>query len=249
VPQGRNVSQYQFLDDFSITRGNHSLKFGISFRRNNISDFDPGIGSVGASNSTSLSSFFNGDGGVYFQSFPSQSSQPIALYDLGFYWQDEWRVKPNLKLTFSLRGEHFSDPVCQTNCFAHFSGDFLNISHDPIQPYNQAIVSSQHQVLPNYTYVEWQPRGGFTWTPFGLKNTVLRAVRRLLPRHHCRSVVEQPAVAGGVQHRRRSAFSGCAQQSGTTGGPEQCCFPRRVRQWWDACQHSEQRAGLYSSDL
>ncbi len=174
VPQGRNVSQYQFVDDFSIAKGNNSLKFGISFRRNNIGDFDPGIGSVGASNSTTLSSFFNGDGGVYFQSFPSHSRQPVALYDLGFYGQDEWRVKPNLKLTFSLRGEHFSDPVCQTNCFAHFSGDFLSISHDPNQPYNQAIVSGQHQVLPNYTAVEWLPRFGFSWTPFGLHNTVVR---------------------------------------------------------------------------
>jgi len=174
VPQGRNVSQYQFVDDFSIAKGNHSLKFGISFRRNNIGDFDPGIGSIGASNSTTLSSFFNGDGGVYFQSFPSQSRQPVALYDLGFYGQDEWHIKPNLKLTFSLRGEHFSDPVCQTNCFAHFGGDFLNISHDPNQPYNQAIVSGQHQVLPNYTAVEWLPRFGFSWTPFGLHNTVVR---------------------------------------------------------------------------
>ena len=174
VPQGRNVSQYQFLDDFSIAKGNHSLKIGISFRRNNIGDFDPGIGSIGASNSTSLQSFFNGDGGVYFQSFPSQPSQPVALYDLGFYGQDEWKVKPNLKLTFSLRGEHFSDPVCQTNCFARLSGNFLNISHDPNQPYNQAIVSGQHSVLPLYTDVEWLPRFGFTWTPFGLKSTVLR---------------------------------------------------------------------------
>jgi hypothetical protein len=174
VPQGRNVSQYQFLDDFSITKGNHSLKFGLSFRRNNISDFDPGLGSIGASNNTTLSSFFNGDGGVYFQSFPSRASQPIALYGLGFYGQDEWRVKPNLKLTFSLRGEHFSDPVCQTNCFAHLGGDFLNVSHDPNQPYNQAIVSGQHQVLPNYTAVEWLPRFGFAWNPLGLKNTVVR---------------------------------------------------------------------------
>jgi len=174
VPQGRNVSQYQFVDDFSIAKGNHSLKFGISFRRNNISDFDPGIGSIGASNSTSLASFFNGNGGVYFQGFPSQASQPVALYDLGFYGQDEWRVKPNLKLTLSLRGEHFSNPVCQTNCFAHFTGDFLNISHDPNQPYNQAIVSGQHQVLPNYTAVEWLPRFGFTWTPLGLHSTVIR---------------------------------------------------------------------------
>jgi hypothetical protein len=174
VPQGRNVSQYQFLDDFSITKGNNSLKFGISFRRNNISDFDPGIGSIGASNGTTLSDFFNGDGGVYFQSFPSRASQPVALYDLGFYGQDEWRVKSNLKLTFSLRGEHFSDPVCQTNCFGRLAGNFLDISHNPNQPYNQAIVFGQHQVLPNYTSVEWQPRFGFAWTPLGPNSTVVR---------------------------------------------------------------------------
>jgi carboxypeptidase family protein len=174
VPQGRNVSQYQFLDDFSLTKGNHSLKLGISFRRNNISDFDPGLGSIGASNSTTLSNFFNGDGGVYFQSFPSRASQPIALYDLGFYGQDEWHVKPTLKLTFSLRGEHFSDPVCQTNCFGRLTGNFLDVSHDSNQPYNQAIAFGQHQVLPNYTAVEWQPRFGFAWTPFGANSTVVR---------------------------------------------------------------------------
>ncbi|PYX06019.1 MAG: hypothetical protein DMG85_14175, partial [Acidobacteria bacterium] len=174
VPQGRNVTQYQFVDDFSITKGDHSLKFGLSFRRNDITDFDPGIGSIGASEGTTLQNFFNGIGGTYCQSFPSQPSQPIALYALGFYAQDEWSVKPNLKLTFSLRGEHFSNPVCQTNCFARLGGDFLNISPDVNQPYNQAIVSGQNQVLPNYTAVEWLPRFGFTWTPFGLKNTVVR---------------------------------------------------------------------------
>jgi Carboxypeptidase regulatory-like domain len=174
VPQGRNVSQYQFLDDFSLTKGNNSVKFGISFRRNNLGDFDPGIGSIGASNSTTLSDFFNGDGGVYFQSFPSRASQPIALYDLGFYGQDEWHVKPSLTLTLSLRGEHFSNPVCQTDCFGRLSGDFLDISHDPNQPYNQAIAFGQHQVLSNYTAVEWEPRFGFAWNPLGRKSTVLR---------------------------------------------------------------------------
>jgi len=38
-PQGRNVAQYQFVDDFSWTRGNHGIKFGTNFRRNNISSF------------------------------------------------------------------------------------------------------------------------------------------------------------------------------------------------------------------
>src|SRR5258708_40078052 len=121
VPQGRNVSQYQFLDDFSIAKRNRSLKAGISFRRNNIGDFDPGIGSIGASNSTSLQSFFNGDGGVYFQSFPSRTEQPVALYDLGFYGQDEWRGETPPTMTFPFRCDHYFPPVCQTNCFARLS--------------------------------------------------------------------------------------------------------------------------------
>lgn len=174
VPQGRNVTQYQFVDDFALTKGSHSLKFGASFRRNDLTDFDPGIGSVGATEGTTLDNFFSGVGGNYFQSFPSKVSQPIALYSLGFYGQEEWSVNHNLKLTFSLRGEHFSNPVCQTDCFARLNGDFLNISHDATQPYNQAIVFGQHQVLPNYTAVEWLPRFGFTWSPFGRTGTVVR---------------------------------------------------------------------------
>ena len=42
-PQGRNVSQYQIVDDVSWQRGNHNLKFGANFRRNNVSDFIFGV--------------------------------------------------------------------------------------------------------------------------------------------------------------------------------------------------------------
>lgn len=175
VPQGRNVTQYQLLDDFSTAKGNHSLKFGVSFRRNDVSDYDPGIGSIGASNNATLDDFFNGNGGTYFQSFPSKSRQPIGIYALGFYAQDEWRLRPSFKLNLSIRGDHFSNPVCQTNCFSRLAGDFLGVSHDPNQPYNQAIQSGLHELLPKYTAIEWQPRIGFAWNPFGLKNTVIRA--------------------------------------------------------------------------
>ena len=38
-PQGRNVTQYQFIDDFSWTKGAHALKFGANFRRYDITDY------------------------------------------------------------------------------------------------------------------------------------------------------------------------------------------------------------------
>ncbi len=38
-PQGRNVTQYQFIDDFSWTKGKHNFKFGGNFRRYDITDY------------------------------------------------------------------------------------------------------------------------------------------------------------------------------------------------------------------
>jgi hypothetical protein len=174
-PQGRNVTQYGVVDDFSWQKGNHALKFGINFRRNDVTDFSPGIGTTGYSFGDSLQSFFNGNGDNYSQNFVVRPSQPIALYGLGFYAQDEWAVTPNFKLTLALRGDHNSDPICQTNCFARFSNSFLAASHDINQPYNAAIETGLHQALANYTNVSWQPRVGFAWSPFGPgRNTVVR---------------------------------------------------------------------------
>jgi len=175
VPQGRNVTQYGIVDDFSVQKGAHSLKFGLNFRRNNVSDYDPGIGTVGSSGAESLADFFNNTSTNYSQSFATRLRQPVALYSLGMYAQDEWAARPNLKLTLALRADHFSNPVCQTNCFARLSNSFNAISHDINAPYNSAIQTGLHSALNEYTKISWQPRLGFAWTPFGsARNTVIR---------------------------------------------------------------------------
>ncbi len=46
-PQGRNVTQYQILDDLSINHGNHTFKVGMNFRRNDISDYGNEFNSFG----------------------------------------------------------------------------------------------------------------------------------------------------------------------------------------------------------
>ncbi len=163
VPQGRNVTQYQFVDDFSVSRGKHQLKFGGNFHRNDVTDYDPGINSVGNVN-TDLASFFMGQGTSYSQQFPQKLTNPVALYGLGLYAQDEWAVSPKLRLTFALRAEHNSNPVCQTNCFARFPNNFADISHDVNQPYNQAIQFGLHQALKNLNAISWQPRFSFAYS-------------------------------------------------------------------------------------
>jgi Carboxypeptidase regulatory-like domain len=176
-PQGRNVTQYQFVDDFSYTLGSkHTLKFGENFHRYLVGDHDFGNRAIGLLIPFDITSFYNGGttGTELQQNFATQSAVPVAIYGLGWYVQDEWRATPGLKLTLTMRFDHPSNPVCQINCFARLASDFSTLNHDPTVPYNQAIVTGQNAAASSFTSVLYQPRVGFAWTPFGLKNTVLR---------------------------------------------------------------------------
>jgi len=180
-PQGRRVTGYQLIDDFSYTLGSrHTLKLGVYFHRNLVSDLDPSIASTGLVVPLSLNDFAYGgvgtDGGTTLldQSFATRLDQNIKLYQLGWYLQDEWKVKSNLKLTLALRADHNSIPSCEANCFARFASPFTEINHDPTIPYNQVIQSGENQAMQSFTTIAWQPRFGFAYVPFGLKNTVIR---------------------------------------------------------------------------
>jgi hypothetical protein len=176
-PQGRNVTQYGIVDDFSMQKGNHALKFGVNFRRNDVSDYDPGAGSVGYAQSEDPLDFFNGTTTFYQQNFPTRLRVPIALYNIGVYAQDEVGLRSNFKLTFALRADHNSNPVCQINCFDRPAGSFLGMSHDPAAPYNTAIRTGLHQALPNYQAISWQPRMGFAWNPHGTSGNNTTVIR------------------------------------------------------------------------
>lgn len=182
APSGSNVTQYQFVDDFSWIRRSHTLKFGINFYRSNISDYNFGMLSSGYIGFSALNALYNGGvspdfsaGDLMDKSFPTSLVQPFALYRLGFYAQDDWRIANNFNLTLALRGDHSSNPVCQHNCFARTAQPFISLNHDASIPYNQAIQTSQHQEFAGLTNLGWQPRLGFAWQPFGSQgNFVLR---------------------------------------------------------------------------
>jgi hypothetical protein len=177
-PQGRNSTMGQVTDDLSITKGAHTFKMGINFRRDDISDYDTQTATGGFMTFTSLSDFVNGTptfpADDYLQVFTSSPKSPLAFYSMGLYFQDEWRVNSNLKLTLALRGDRNSNAVCQSDCFARLDNPFSQISHNVDIPYNQTILASQHSAFPNIEKVALQPRLGFTYSPKGLSNTVLR---------------------------------------------------------------------------
>lgn len=174
-PQGRNVTQYGFVEDFSRTMGKHNIKIGGDFSRFDVTDYGIGSGSLPAISNESLTNFVQGNATTFIQSFPTSTRVPINLYRLGMYLSDQWRVKSNLQLTLTLRADRNSNPNCVTNCLSRLVSDFGSISHNINTPYNQSIITGVGNALPsNYNPWEVQPRFGFNWSPFGPNgNTVI----------------------------------------------------------------------------
>ncbi len=180
-PQGRNISQYQFIDDFTLSRGRHNFKFGENFRRYDISDHNfffnnPAV--YFGYNSSGLQNFRNGLAYQYRKSLNFASDVPIALWGLGVYAQDEFSATSNLKITMAFRVEHNSNPVCQFNCFANLIGPSTSLpsftsSNPGSVPYSADIKPNQHQAYPGVDSLIYSPRIGFSWSPGTDHKTVI----------------------------------------------------------------------------
>jgi hypothetical protein len=169
------------VDDLSITRGNHSFKMGVNFRRDDVSDYTASEGllpAVGISAADFSIDQLN-PGGVNVgdnlgQAFAVSGRQPIAIYSVGLYFQDEYRVSSRLKLTLALRADRNSGGVCQSDCGSAPPIPFADQSHNAALPFDTLTNPGSHSILPGVEKVVFQPRFGVAWTPFGDK-TVIRA--------------------------------------------------------------------------
>ena len=179
--QTRNsLVQYQISEDFVKTGQKHKVGFGLNLDRlSSKLSLSDDVGWLG----TTLDAFYQGgedpsspaDFSQLFQSFQSRTRYPTSGYHLGGYAQDEWRARPGLTITMTVRAEHQSNLVCETHCFARLAEPFNAVSHDPNQPYNNAILVNQKRAFQGLDNILWSPRFSFAWQPFGVKhNTVLR---------------------------------------------------------------------------
>jgi len=190
-PQGRHVTQWQVIDDLSVTKGVHSFKMGVNFRRDDVSDYAAETLTQYPAVSTTLLGFANDQvflpantttgfpgGGNVLYNFTATPRQPIAFYSFGLYFQDEWRVNSKLKLTMTLRADRNSGGICQHACATLPISPFNDTPHGADVPYNAAFPGGTFQtglknILPDVEAVVFEPRFGFAWSPIGDK-TVIR---------------------------------------------------------------------------
>jgi Carboxypeptidase regulatory-like domain len=170
-PQGRNVTGYQFGDDVNWIRGKHNIKVGFTMRRDDISDYTPSTRNFAHNGGEQIildpGDFAAGYGDEWAERFPLQPAEPVALYVMGAYVQDQWKPMPSLTLTAGLRLEHNSNPTCTTNCISNFPDDFANLATSSSTPYNTLIASGRKRAFLSQQNIAYEPRAGFAYQPGG----------------------------------------------------------------------------------
>lgn len=110
-PLARDINLFEGVDNISTQLGAHSPKMGVDFLYNRVNIVFPGA-IQGVYNFTSLNNFLSGNYSTFQQAFgaPSQfQSNP----NVGFFVQDEWRVRSNFTVNGGLRYDlqFLPDPI------------------------------------------------------------------------------------------------------------------------------------------
>lgn len=173
-PQGRNVTQYQFEDDFSWIKGKHTMKLGANFRRDLVEDYDAQVlTDFPLVENFDLNTFaqgalnpagYGGVTGVYVQNFISQPTAHLALYNVGFYFQDEFQATSKLKLTMGVRLDRTGNPLCHGACFSQYMGTFPNSGASVTTAYNSEVNPQNSHFFPKVQFGNIQPRFGFNYS-------------------------------------------------------------------------------------
>ncbi|MFY9842332.1 MAG: TonB-dependent receptor [Terriglobales bacterium] len=170
----RIENRYQFRDNFSWTKGRHDIKFGVDFNYIPITaTFTVNYGGVydfGAFNVTpfglpssfpqlsALQAYGAGLPGDFIQGLGSPTDS-FSNKPLGLFFQDSWRVRPNLTLNLGVRYDVEFPPQLK-----------------PLQ--GLALAAYNTLGLQKGIQTDWnniQPRVGVAWDPKGDGKTVVRA--------------------------------------------------------------------------
>ncbi len=175
-PQGRRVTQYQIIDDFSKIIGRHTVRLGFSWLHDDLTELGYNVLTHGLVRVGSLQEFYNGGGPRSNLNirYPSATEQPFLFRTIGGYVSDDWRVNDRLNVSLNLRLESYGNPQCGHNCISTLASEFTGAPIPASTPYDQLIRANQSNAFPDTPAVVWEPRIGIAWRPTARDTTVIR---------------------------------------------------------------------------
>jgi outer membrane receptor protein involved in Fe transport len=165
-PQGRADTTIVVSDTVSYLRGRHSFKFGGEVRRFYNNNFTLDNGAFTFAN---VSSFLTGNANSFIVTLGDRSSA-IIQSALGFYVQDNYKVRQNVTLELGLRYDWNVTPTERYDRFVVF---------DPATQSLIRVGSGIDQVYHSNNK-NFQPRVGIAWDPFKDGKTSVRAAYAIL---------------------------------------------------------------------
>ena len=198
--QARRTGTYQSSDALTKVVGRHTMKVGGEFRNiysNNFTDFSSrglflfnnftlfGVPVLQNVNPNVDSNFLEDNSSMLLglvaaqlqtQFFSRNGARQVndeldfRQRELGVFAQDQWKVLPNLTLTYGLRWEYYGVPF-------EVGGNLATLFTDPsgTAPFTFTPVGpgTGHQLFQSY-YRNFEPRLGFAWDPFKQGKTSIR---------------------------------------------------------------------------
>ena len=243
-PQGRSDTTYVFSDTLSYLRGNHSLRFGGEWRRFYNNNTAKDTGNFAFAN---MAAFLAGTANTFTVTLGDVSSA-IAQGALGFFVQDNYKVRPNLTFELGFRYDWLMSPTERFDKFV----DYV--------PETNSLVRVNNGIAPVYhtNSKNFQPRLGFAWDPFKDGKTSIRGAYAILADQPITNLVTgnaaNPPFATNValpantttQLFNASCQVGCNAVPGATVSPSSSDpeFDNAYIQSWNLNVQRELRQGL-----
>jgi hypothetical protein len=172
-PRTSVQNTYEVHDGLSLLRGNHWLKVGGEFRRNQLNLFQsiaPNAFFIFASSFPTNDAFANlllGAPVVFYQG-RGDFNRYVRNWGAGFYYQDEWHAKSRFTVNYGMRYEIINPNTETRNRLNAFvPGQQSSVMPDaPTGLLFPGDAGVSRGIAPSY-YKGFMPRVGFVWDPTG----------------------------------------------------------------------------------
>ena len=180
-PRTSVQNTYEVHDGLSVLSGNHWIKVGAEYRRNQLNLFQsiaPNAFFIFASSFPTNDAFANlllGAPVVFYQG-RGDFTRYVRNWNSGFYYQDEWRAKSRFTVNYGMRYEIINPNTETRNRLNAFvpgvqSHVMPNAQTGLLFPGDPGVGRG---IAPSY-YKGFMPRVGFAWDPSGKSTWAIRS--------------------------------------------------------------------------